>query len=108
MAGTSPAMTCQRHLSLASGVLFDELVLLDDIEARIDQLATQQRERRLAVEFEGVEGVGEDLGHPDEAGFDVADEEEMHGADSKTARPDHEPDLGHLPHDVGARRPPPD
>ena len=35
--------------------------------ARIDQLAAQQRERRLVVELDVVERVGEDLGHPDQA-----------------------------------------
>src|SRR6185437_2248024 len=74
-----------------SGVLLFEAMMLEDVETRIDQFATEQRERRLVVEFEVVEGVGQDLRHPDEAGLDIADEEEMHGAEQKPADADRQP-----------------
>src|SRR6202035_1706047 len=61
-----PGMTTLGLHFSRSGVLLFEPVVLDDIEARIDQLALQQIQRRLAVEFEVVEGIGQDLGHPDE------------------------------------------
>ncbi len=82
-----------------------QLVVLDDVEAGIDQLAAQQRQRRAPVEQEVVEGVGEDLGHPDQPGLDIVDEEEMDGAEQQAADADHQPDLGDLTHEVARRRP---
>ena len=55
---------------------------------RIDQLAAQQIERRLVVELDVVERVGEDLGHPHEAGLHVLDEEQLHGAEQQAADAD--------------------
>ena len=53
--------------------------------SRIDQLAAQQVERRLVVELDVVERVGEDLGHPHQAGLHVLDEEQVHGAEQQPA-----------------------
>src|SRR5215207_5438495 len=53
------------------------------LEAGIDQLALQKGQRCLPVQFEVVEGVGDDLGHPDEARLDVADEEQVDGAEQQ-------------------------
>jgi hypothetical protein len=40
-----------------------------------------------------------------QAGLDVADEEQVHGAKQKTADADHQPDLGDLTHEIGRRCP---
>src|SRR5450756_2198582 len=98
MPGTSPGMTSflfggithnWRALGRGSGVLFLESVvefepMVDQVEAGIDQFALHQEQRRLVVELEVAERVGQDLGHPDQAGLDVADEEQVHGAVSYT------------------------
>src|ERR1700733_3051292 len=97
MAGTSPAMTKLASIRDRGSSVPDVL-----LEARIDQFALQQRQRRLVVQFEIAEGVGEDLGHPDQAGLDIADEEQMDGAKQQPADADREPDLGDLAHE-GAR-----
>ena len=55
---------------------------------RIDQLAAQQIKRRLVVELDVVERVGEDLGHPHQAGLHVLDEEQVHGAEQQAADAD--------------------
>src|SRR5215831_17372523 len=96
MAGTSPAMTLVDAYRIEiSGVLLFQAVF-EDVEAGVDQFAAQQCQRRLAIEHEVVEGVGQDLGHPDEAGLYVADEEQLHGAEQQAAAADHQPDLGNL------------
>src|SRR3974390_1432925 len=102
MAGRRPAQTqLEARDFKRSGVLFLKALVLDDVEARIDQLAAQQSQRRLVIELEVVEGVGEDLGHPDEARLDVAEEEQLHVAEQKPTAADHEPDLGYLPDEIG-------
>jgi hypothetical protein len=40
-----------------------------------------------------VKWIGQDLRHPDQAGPDVPDEEELHGAEQETAKADNQPDL---------------
>ena len=55
---------------------------------RVDQLAAQQVERRLVVELDVVERVGEDLGHPHQAGLHVLQEEQLHGAEQQAADAD--------------------
>src|SRR5207245_7065486 len=96
MAGTSarrrasrfcPAMTALLDQAKNSRVL-DVL-----LQARIDQLAPHQSQRRLAVQLEVAEGIGEDLGHPDQTGLDVADEEQVDGAEQQTADADRQPDF---------------
>ena len=62
------------------------------LETGIDQFALHQRQRRLVVQLEIAEGVGEYLRHPDQAGLDVADEEQVNGAEQETADADREPD----------------
>src|SRR5262249_17792727 len=84
MAGTSPAMKPVKAERIQrSGVLLFETAVLENVETRVDQLAAQKRQRRLVIKFEVVEGVGDDLGHPDQAGLDVANEKELHGAKQK-------------------------
>ena len=51
----------------------------------LDQLAAQQVERRLVVELDVVERVGEDLRHPHQPGLHVLDEEQLHGAEQQAA-----------------------
>src|SRR4051794_4485728 len=57
------------------------------VESGIDQFAAQQIKRRLVVEPDVAERIGQDLGHPDQAGLDVADEEQLHGAEQQAADP---------------------
>src|SRR4051812_29286111 len=75
------------------------------LEARVDQFALYQGERGLVVELEVAERVGDYLGHPDEAGLDVADEEQMDGAEQQPADADRQPDLGDLTQEVRGRGP---
>src|SRR5437764_11689142 len=75
MPGTSPGMAKSMSIDRRSRVLLFKPVVLDDIETGVDQFAAQERQRRIVIEHEVVEGIGDDLGHPDEAGLDVADEE---------------------------------
>src|SRR6267142_506257 len=98
MPGTRPGMTLS-SLAQRSRVL-DVL-----LETRIDQFALHQSQRRLVVQLEIAEGVGEDLRHPDQTGLDVTDEEQVDGAEQQPAGSDHEPDLGHLAHEVRRRGP---
>ena len=44
---------------------------------RIDQLAAQQRQRRLVIKFNVVERVGQDLGDPYQARLHVLDDEQL-------------------------------
>ncbi len=88
-----PIMTDQAPIS---GVLF---------QARIDQFAAHQEQRRLVIQLEVAERVGQDFGHPDQAGHDVADEEQLHGPEQQAANADGEPDLGNLPHEISRRHP---
>ena len=44
---------------------------------RVEQLAAQQAQRRLVVEVDGVERVGDDLAQPHEPALHVLDEEEI-------------------------------
>ena len=68
---------------------------------RIDQLAAQQVERRLVVELDVVERVGEDFGHPHQPGLHVLDEEQVHGAEQQAADADDQPDQRHVAHEFG-------
>src|SRR5262249_47882057 len=61
----------------SSVVLDPVLVVVALTMARIDQLAAQQVQRRLVVEFEVVERIGEDLDRPHQTGFHVLDEEQL-------------------------------
>src|SRR3954451_1090702 len=72
--------------------LFGVLVVPVGVQARIDQLPAHQVKRRLVVELDIVERVGEDLGRPYQAGLDVLDEEQLDGAEQQPAQTDHEPD----------------
>jgi hypothetical protein len=47
----------------------------------VNQLAPQQVKRRPIVEQEVMKRIGQDFRHPDQAGPDVADEEQLHGAE---------------------------
>src|SRR5215218_9985080 len=62
MPGTSPGMT--PFPSTRRSRVLDVL-----LKTRIDQLALHQRQRRLVVQLEIAEGVGEDFRHPDQAGL---------------------------------------
>src|SRR6267143_6870341 len=75
------------------------------LEARIDQLALHQVQRGLVVQSEIAERVSQDLGHPHQAGLDVADEEQVHGPEQQPADPDRQPDLGDLAHEISRRGP---
>jgi len=75
------------------------------LETRVDQLALHQGNRRLVVELEIAERVGQNLGHPDQTGLDVADEEQVNRPEQQSADPDRQPDLGDLPHEIGRRGP---
>src|SRR5258708_21179762 len=66
------------------------------LEAGVDQLTLQQIQRRLVIELQVIERIGNNLCHPDEAGLDVADKEQMDSAEQETADPDREPDLCNL------------
>src|SRR5712672_4448070 len=66
------------------------------LEAGVDQLTLQQIQRRLVIELQVIERIGNNLCHPDETGLDVADKEQMDGAEQETADPDREPDLCNL------------
>ena len=69
------------------------------VRHRVDQLAAQQVQRRLVVELDVVERVGEDLGHPHQAGLHVLQEEQVHGAEQQAADAERQPDHA----DVAAR-----
>ena len=60
---------------------------------RVDQLPLQQVKRRLPVEHDVVERVGDDLGDPHEPGLHVPQEEQVHGAEQQAAEADGQPDL---------------
>src|SRR5436305_13488903 len=75
MPGTSPGMTNVGAFKKSGVLLFKPL--LDEVEARIDQFTLQEEQRRPVIEFEVVERIGEDLGHPDQTRLDVADEEQV-------------------------------
>ena len=59
------------------------------VRPRIDQFALQQIKRRLAVKLEVVEGVGENICHPDQPRrfLHVADEEKLDGRNSRPPTP---------------------
>jgi glutamate-1-semialdehyde 2,1-aminomutase len=48
---------------------------------RLDKLAAQQEKRRLVVQHDVVEGVGEDLGEPHQPRLHAAQEEQVHGTE---------------------------
>src|SRR3954451_5080085 len=75
------------------------------LEAGVDQLALQQIQRRLVIKLQVIEGVGDDLCHPDEASLDVADEEQMDGTEQETTDPDREPDLCNLTGEISKGSP---
>ena len=52
---------------------------------RVDQLAAQQVERRLVVELDVVERIGQDFRQPHQAGLHVLDEEQVDGAEQQAA-----------------------
>src|SRR5262249_33241619 len=68
---------------------------------RVDKLALEKLEGRAAIEQEVVERVGEDLGHPDQAGPNAAQEEEMHGAEEEPANANEQPDEPDLVEPLG-------
>ena len=73
---------------------------------RIDEFAAQQIERRLVVELDVVERVGDDLRHPHQARLHVLEEEQVHGAEDEAADADGDPHQGDMVHeggDVGVR-----
>src|SRR5579871_5842087 len=72
--------------------------------AGINQLATEQGKRRLVVELDVVERIGEDLGCPHKAGLDVLENEKLEHAEDQPANANCEPDLANLPGEVGGRR----
>ena len=57
----------------------------------IEQLAAQQVQRRLPVQHDVVERVGEDLEQPHEAGLHVLQEEQVHRAEQQRADADRDP-----------------
>src|SRR4249920_3999365 len=75
------------------------------LQARIDQLALQKEQRRLVVEPEVAERVGQDFRHPDKTRLDVTDEEQMDGAEQQPADAYREPYLGDVAHEIGRRGP---
>ena len=92
------------RLPLGLEVVVQQLVVLPAVARvphRIDQLAPHQVERRLVVELDVVERVGDDLGHPHEAGLDVLEEEQMHGAEQQPAEADRQPHQRDVVHELG-------
>ena len=94
---TSDAVTRQ----LARGASSASSSLHSACSAGIDQLAAQQIERRLVVELDVVERVGQDFRRPNQPGLDVLDEEQLHRAEQQPAQADDEPDLRDMAHEFG-------
>src|SRR5271163_643006 len=69
---------------------------------RINQLAREQVKRRSIVEHEVVKRIGQDFRQPDQAGLDVPDEEELHGAEQQSSKADNQPDLADVLDEDGA------
>ena len=85
--------TASRHDS-RSGIALGRRVRL--FFRLLEPLAAQKLERRLVVELDVVERVGEDLRRPDQPGLHVLQEEQLHGAEQQAAEADDEPDLRHV------------
>jgi hypothetical protein len=54
-----------------------------------------------------VEGIGQYFCHPYQAGSDIANEKQLHGAEQQAAKADAQPDLTDVLHDgsaIGVRR----
>jgi len=54
-----------------------------------------------------VEGIGQYFCHPYQAGADIANEKQLHGAEQQAAKADAQPDLTDVLHDgsaIGVRR----
>jgi hypothetical protein len=54
-----------------------------------------------------VEGIGQYFCHPYQAGADIANEKQLHGAEQQAAEADAQPDLTNVLHDgraIGVRR----
>jgi hypothetical protein len=52
---------------------------------RIDQLAFHQVERRLPIEHDVMEGIGDNLRHPNQAGLHIFQEEQVHGSEDQAS-----------------------
>ena len=97
------AQPLKRVPRLLFQLLVDVLVAVLGM-TRVDQFAAQQVERRLVVELDIVERVGEDLGHPHQSGLHVLDEEQVHGAEQQTADADSQPDQADVVHEFAGSR----
>ena len=64
----------------------------------VDQLAPQQVERRLVVELDVVERVGEDLGHPGEAGRQIVLDPQLADTKQQPGDAQREPRDAHVMH----------
>jgi len=54
-----------------------------------------------------VKGIRQDFRHPDQAGADIPDEEQLHGAEQQRAKADNQPDLPDMLYEsgtIGVRR----
>src|SRR5262249_39929520 len=71
--------------------------------ARVDQFAPAEMEWRRVIELHIMEGIGEDLGHPDQSGLHALDEEQMHSAEQQPADADREPDQPDLVDELASR-----
>jgi hypothetical protein len=48
-----------------------------------------------------VKGISQDFRHPDQAGPDIPDEEQLHGAEQQRAEADNQPDLADMLYESG-------
>ena len=71
---------------------------------RIEELPAEQLERRLVVQLDVMERVGEDLRHPDQAGLHVLDEEQVHGPEQQAAHSEDQPYLPYMRDELGGAR----
>ena len=67
----------------------------------LDKLAPQQVEGSPVIKVDVVEGIGEDLRHPDQTGANPAQEKQVDGAEQQRADAERDPQLGQVLHERG-------
>src|SRR5262249_40975294 len=106
MAGTCPAIptridrgsrvdSAYRH-----GFIVIYEIVIDEIETRVNQFASQQRSWRFVVKLDVMERVGENFCGPNQACLHVFDDEELPHAKHKAAERNDEPNLRNVTHQL--------